>query len=734
MSKTLVVCLFLIFSFVLLVFSITPAQASVQLSSASLNFGLVNVNTTSASATVVITNDNRHPVDIASLSSSVSQFLVSGISLPLSLSPHSSTAFSVVFQPTAALSYSGVISISFGGHGNGVERISVSGTGVATPTALLSPSTSNLVFGSTSVGISATQAVSLTNTGSGSVIVSSVVISGPGFGVSGFSGAVTLSAGQSLSLLVSFAPPYAGSMTGSLTVSGNAGNSPSVIALSGSGVQSQIAIAPASASFGSVTTGASYSQPLTISNGGTSSLTITQASLSGTGFGYSGLTLPLIIPAGATSPFTVSFAPTGSGTFSGTLTLVNNSATPSVAIPLSGTGVAQTLQLSASPGSLSFGSVLAGSSTTKSVTLANTGSGSVTLSGDTVTGSGFGLSGLSVPLTLNAGQSTSFTVAFAPSASGNVSGSIGIISSAANSPTTITLSGTCVQPQISVTPGSASFGSVTAGVSNTQTLTISNPGTANVTVTQASLSGAGFSYSGLAVPLSVAPGATSPFTVSFAPTGAGTFSGTLTLVNNSATPSLVVPLSGTGAAPVLQLSSAPTSLSFGNITTGTTVANTVTLTNSGNANVSLSQDTVSGSGFSVTGLALPLTLSQGQSTSFSVNFAPTATGTVSGSVSISSNATNSPTSIALSGSGIAPVAHKVTLTWTPSSTSFSGFNVYRSTVSGGPYSKLNSSIVPTATYTDSNVTAGQTYYYVATEVDTTGFESAYSAQTSAAIP
>ena len=83
---------------------------------------------------------------------------------------------------------------------------------------------------------------------------------------------------------------------------------------------------------------------------------------------------------------------------------------------------------------------------------------------------------------------------------------------------------------------------------------------------------------------------------------------------------------------------------------------------------------------------------------------------------------------------MAPATHTVTLSWTPSSSSFSGFNVYRSTVSGGPYTKSDVSLITSETYTDSNVTSGQTYYYVATEIDPSGNESAYSTQVSATIP
>ncbi|HXJ91311.1 MAG TPA: fibronectin type III domain-containing protein [Terriglobia bacterium] len=88
------------------------------------------------------------------------------------------------------------------------------------------------------------------------------------------------------------------------------------------------------------------------------------------------------------------------------------------------------------------------------------------------------------------------------------------------------------------------------------------------------------------------------------------------------------------------------------------------------------------------------------------------------------------------GSIMAPAApsHSVTLTWTASTTSgVTGYNVYRSTTTGGPYTKLTSTAVTGTSYTDSSVTAGSTYYYVATALVGTS-ESGYSTQASATVP
>jgi len=78
--------------------------------------------------------------------------------------------------------------------------------------------------------------------------------------------------------------------------------------------------------------------------------------------------------------------------------------------------------------------------------------------------------------------------------------------------------------------------------------------------------------------------------------------------------------------------------------------------------------------------------------------------------------------------------HTVTLTWTASTSTVSGYNVYRATVSGGPYTQINTALDAATDYVDNTVLSGQTYYYVTTAVSTTGIESAYSNQVAAIVP
>jgi fibronectin type 3 domain-containing protein len=79
-------------------------------------------------------------------------------------------------------------------------------------------------------------------------------------------------------------------------------------------------------------------------------------------------------------------------------------------------------------------------------------------------------------------------------------------------------------------------------------------------------------------------------------------------------------------------------------------------------------------------------------------------------------------------------AKSVLISWSPSSSSVAGYNIYRGSVSGGPYTKLNPSVSAATTYTDTTVQSGHTYYYVTTAVDSDGVESKDSNQASVAVP
>jgi chitinase len=127
-----------------------------------------------------------------------------------------------------------------------------------------------------------------------------------------------------------------------------------------------------------------------------------------------------------------------------------------------------------------------------------------------------------------------------------------------------------------------------------------------------------------------------------------------------------------------------------------------------------------------------MTLSAGQSQQIYVVFSPTAGGTDSGTMTLNSNATNAKISESMSGVGVTQ-QYSVSLSWNASTSSVVGYNIYRGATPGA-YSKINTAVDPNTTYTDSTVTAGATYYYAATSVNTSGVESSYSTPIQVTIP
>jgi hypothetical protein len=202
-------------------------------------------------------------------------------------------------------------------------------------------------------------------------------------------------------------------------------------------------------------------------------------------------------------------------------------------------------------------------------------------------------------------------------------------------------------------------------------------------------------------------------------------------MTSSTTPSTTSSTTAQPTSPLLTASSAQ--VNFGSVSVSSSASQTVTLINSGNSNVTISNVVVAGAGFNASGGASGLILSPGQTATVTATFSPAAAGTLTGSLTVPSNASNSPSTIALTGTGIAQ-PHAVNLSWMPSTSAVVGYNVYSSHVSGGPYVKLNPAPVATSNYTDATVQSAQTYYYVATAVATNNSESGFSPEVSAVVP
>ena len=183
-----------------------------------------------------------------------------------------------------------------------------------------------------------------------------------------------------------------------------------------------------------------------------------------------------------------------------------------------------------------------------------------------------------------------------------------------------------------------------------------------------------------------------------------------------------------------QLVASASSLSFGIVGIGSSSVGSVTLSNPSNSYVTISNLVLSGAGFNASDLPTGYIVPPGGSLVLNVIFAPSSSGNVTGSLVISSDSTGSPLTISLSGAGLQPVPHSITLAWDPGPSSVVGYYVYRSTDFGGPFTKLNFARITATTFTDPTAMSGGTYYYVVTSVDAANVESLYSDQMTIVVP
>ena len=195
--------------------------------------------------------------------------------------------------------------------------------------------------------------------------------------------------------------------------------------------------------------------------------------------------------------------------------------------------------------------------------------------------------------------------------------------------------------------------------------------------------------------------------------------------------------SGNGLTPTTSAQVNPRLLDFGPVIVGSTVLQQVTLFNTGNTLLTVNSGFVVGAGFGVDLSGLPALVPVNSYKTFTVSFTPASSnpsGTfTSGTLTFNTAAPDPQPSVSLKGVGAFASAHTATLTWTPGNASIVGYNVYRSTVSGFGFQKLNSGLLVAPGFTDSNLAAGQTYYWVVTAVNAVGGESVFSKQISATV-
>jgi hypothetical protein len=435
--------------------------------------------------------------------------------------------------------------------GGGIEHVST----LVTPLGV-SLSALGVNFGSLSTGSSSSpQSITLTNTGGGVVTISGVAVSGEFTETNNCGTSVAI--GSSCTINVIFAPTSSGTRSGTLSISDNAPGSPQMVTLSGTGVEEPaVSLAPASVTFSSQTVGtASGSQSVTLTNRGNATLAIAGITASGdfTQTNNCGRSVAI----GSSCTITVIFDPTGSGTRSGTLRILDNAPGSPQMVSLSGTGAPAEPAVSVAPASVTFpGQPVGTSSTPQRITLANTGNATLSIASLAVAGTN--ANDFAQTNTCNssvgAGANCTISITFTPSAAGSGAASLMVADNAAGSPQMVNLSGNGIGPAVGLSPASLTFGSQAVGTTSTpQTTTLTNTGTASLIITSLAVIGTNASEftETDACGSSVTAGAYCMIAVTFTPSAFGAATATLLIADNASGSPQTVSLFGTASHDVI---------------------------------------------------------------------------------------------------------------------------------------------------------------------------------------
>ena len=525
----------------------------------SIDFGTQLVGTTGTSQSIQANSNGTAPMTITDVSAGVgSDFVITQdgcLPRPLVLAVGGSCTVDVAFQPRAGGVRTGGLVVTDDAPAS-PQLMPLTGEGLVAPAA--SFSTASLAFPDQPVGTQGGSLdVTVTNTGSADLHVGSVVVDGTDKGdfviTSDTCTGVPVALEGSCKVTAAFQPTATGSRSATLLFTDDAAPGQQTITMSGVGTAPPaLAISPTSHDFGAVKVGSiSGTQTFTATNNGPGVVTIREALVGGANradFAVTSTTCrAAVLAVGDTCSADLVFVPTAGGARSASLDLIDGlGATHSAT--LSGTGLAPAVGLS--PASLSFGDQPVGTlSLAQPVTLTNTGNYVLAI-GDIHAEGDFLESHPTCGSTLAAGAFCTISVVFNPQAAGLRTGQIVVTSDAPGSPHAVALDGTGTFPAVTFDPAGLDFGSVTLGSSTSLSVSVASTGTAPLSISSVFLSGAdAIDFTVTADSCSGSgfqPGTACSVTISFAPSATGSRIASLVVMDNTATGSDQLSLTGTG--------------------------------------------------------------------------------------------------------------------------------------------------------------------------------------------
>ncbi|HET7029143.1 MAG TPA: choice-of-anchor D domain-containing protein [Candidatus Limnocylindrales bacterium] len=481
----------------------------------------------------------------------------------------------------------------------GIPEIVITFTAPALPAGphgTLAPA--SVDFGDVVVGHAAsTQWIQLTSSGLADLDISSIGFDGPsdGFVLGPNDCGVLLPSQWSCSIEVGFSTFSVGPHSATLSVDDDAADSPQTVTLTANGVGgigALASIAPVSLDFGDQTVGVtSAPRTVTVTNVGTLPILAT-ADIPVPSQGFDRTTACTVLQPGESCAVSVTFTPAALGAASAALLIFDPMPGSPQVIGLTGAGVPAVPGAHLDKTSLSFGSqAIGGTTASQTVTLSNTGTGSLSVNSASIVGSNAGdfrrVADSCTGASVAAGSSCTVLVAFSPTARGARSATLRFTDDAANSPQDVALAGSGVAAEAQLSVTSIDFGNVEIGTTSAhRRLTITNTGDAgqSLFVSSEVLTGTNrteFAFvDDTCIANFVAAGASCTIDLTFAPTAAGVRTATFTITDNAVGSPQTVSLVGTGATPSADLA-ASISATPNPAKTGSKVTYTITIFNAG---------------------------------------------------------------------------------------------------------------------------------------------------------
>jgi hypothetical protein len=687
--------------------SVTAAGATTFLASGG-SLGLTSPGTGQAvfaNVTVRYVGTTSATITGETLNGTSDMTLLQTVTPPITLSPNSSTTFTVQYLPGTGLTATAQVIIGYteGSVASSFAFVLNGSSARLTFSYFLSPggatTTLNagdrIAFPSTTVGSSVTAVVSVVNSGATASSLQSVGLSGSSFQITGSPAPIQLGPGQQASFNVVFTPQTSGSLQGTLAV--GFANSSVSFNLTGTGASPSFtvtytladgnvhALSDGSAiSFPAVDINGTAAATIDIVNQGTGSGSVTGISVGGSGFRIVSLpaALPATVGVGQDLRFQIVFNPSQAGSFSGTFrislsgssvsgTLAGATATPNFTLAYVDPDTNNTIALQ-DGGAIAFPSTLVNAVSSITLVATNTGAGTGLINSITLGGSSPSvfqiLNQPSLPASVPPTQQVRFGVRFSPQQAQTFSATMVLNLNGQTITINLTAQGTGAQFTYSwtnaagtttISPGGTiPIGNTSVGQTSSLTISVSNSGSGDGQVAALAVSGLGLTMANLpAVPFTLHPKGSQTFTLTFAPTQPGAINGTLTI----GTDTFTIAATGVGARLIYTYTNAASTVSL--VEGGVVILQPTAVESNASVSFSIQNTGTSDATISSINLAavsaifslqqlpgLPMNLKPGDTVTFAVNFVPNAVGSLTAILNINNS------SFTLSGTGTPPAA------------------------------------------------------------------------------